>query len=178
MKYAAIDAGVSSDMAMAIRQKVSELTKPITDEPHESERSEPELGRILRDNVHYSEWLFTDPHRVIKRYVDACNRNMIPPHDTLIGTGLSGSIAAGILATATHRMYAVVRKSGVSTHSCNTVEGQIGARWLFIDDFVRSGRTRERVIEKIVDEVPRTRFVGSWLYVNSTFHDHTRIGGL
>lgn len=85
--------------------------------------------------------------------------------DTLIGRGMSGSLAVALLGAATGLCWAVVRKRGEVTHSSYEVEGRIGARWLFVDDFMSSGTTLRKtyaaVQEHLRDYIPhKTEFAG------------------
>jgi len=90
--------------------------------------------------------------------------------DTFIATGVSGVIAAGVLAHHFKRYLAVVRKhDDRSTHSCLRVEGVVGKRWVFVDDFIATGSTWRRVLQEVDEVVNRiyqrsTTFVGAYLY--------------
>jgi len=87
--------------------------------------------------------------------------------DTIVGTGLSGAIVVPSLARALRKHFAIVRKVDGS-HSSNKVEGTIGARWLFVDDFICTGDTKRRCQEVIAnlckDERHSTQYVGTWEY--------------
>lgn len=65
-------------------------------------------------------------------------------YDTMIGTGLSGTLVVPSLARALDKHWAIVRKEP-SPHTSLLVEGDIGERWVFVDDFVCSGSTKRRV---------------------------------
>lgn len=67
--------------------------------------------------------------------------------DTFVGTGLSGSIIVPLLAKEFGKHFLIVRKGNDGSHSANPAEGRLGKHWLFVDDFVSSGRTRARVKE-------------------------------
>lgn len=93
--------------------------------------------------------------------------------DTMVGTGFSGSIVIPALAMAMGKDFVLIRKEGDdSHHGRGRLLGNLGKRWIFVDDFVSSGRTRVRVIQKILDAVadypgqmPRTTMVGQYLYM-------------
>lgn len=91
--------------------------------------------------------------------------------DTLVGTGFSGSVVIPSLALALGKKFVLIRKeTDDSHHGRGRLLGQLGARWIFVDDFVSSGRTRQRVISKI-DEALReydgtSELVGQYMYVN------------
>lgn len=74
--------------------------------------------------------------------------------DTLVGTGMSGSLIVPRLAERLGLFWGVVRKPGVSSHagSSTKYEGQMGRRWAFVDDFISSGDTLFRVLDEVEDE--------------------------
>jgi hypothetical protein len=100
-------------------------------------------------------------------------------YDTMVGTGLSGALVIPRVAERLGKHYAIVRKEP-STHSGNLVEGRLGRRWLFVDDFTSSGLTRQVVKNAVVTALRRrqadygpdpegtfsheTVYVGSYLY--------------
>lgn len=69
--------------------------------------------------------------------------------DTLVGTGFSGAAIVPALALRLGKKYILVRKPKDGSHHNGPMIGQLGKRWLFIDDFVASGKTRRRVINAI-----------------------------
>jgi adenine/guanine phosphoribosyltransferase-like PRPP-binding protein len=92
--------------------------------------------------------------------------------DTFVGTGLSGALVVPTLARALGRHWAIVRKQDGS-HSSRTVEGAIGERWLFIDDFIEGGATLRRVREAVTLYAPGTEWVGSFEYEKDTYRPTT-----
>ena len=96
--------------------------------------------------------------------------------DTLVGTGLSGSLALPMLAHRLGKHFVIVRKDNDdSHHGGGRLVGTLGHRWVFFDDFVASGRTKQRVYSKIEQaRVPGpwdrdqshfdTEYVGDYLY--------------
>ena len=93
--------------------------------------------------------------------------------DTLVGTGFSGSVVVPSLALAMGKKFVLVRKeTDDSHHGRGRLLGQLGSRWIFVDDFVSSGRTRQRVIEKVYDAwsedgvKAKAEMVGQYMYVN------------
>jgi len=91
--------------------------------------------------------------------------------DTIVGTGFSGGIVIPSLALAMGKKFVLIRKeTDDSHHGRGRLLGQLGERWIFVDDFVSSGRTRQRVINKINEEAAayefRTTLVGQYMYVN------------
>lgn len=84
--------------------------------------------------------------------------------DTMVGTGLSGTLVVPYLARTFGTYWAIVRKPD-NTHSSNQVEGKIGQRWLFVDDLVCSGNTLRRVQAVISTTAgPKTQYVGCYEY--------------
>lgn len=94
-------------------------------------------------------------------------------YDTLVGTGLSGTIAVTELARKLGKKYLVVRKPNDGTHSHLPAEGHLGKRWVFVDDLVGTGRTISRcwdVVHKLAyDQGFTTEFVGAFLYSDRWF---------
>lgn len=91
--------------------------------------------------------------------------------DTLVGTGFSGSIVIPALALAMEKKFVLIRKeTDDSHHGRGRLVGALGKRWVFVDDFVSSGSTRRRVIEKVSDNSAIrggvTEMVGQYMYVN------------
>ncbi len=92
--------------------------------------------------------------------------------DTMVGTGFSGSVVIPALALAMGKKFVLIRKeTDDSHHGRGRMLGQLGERWVFVDDFISSGRTRQRVIEKITEAVAEhcldltlTKMVGQYLY--------------
>ena len=95
--------------------------------------------------------------------------------DTIVGTGFSGGIVIPALAMSMDKKFVLIRKEDDdSHHGGGKLVGQLGERWIFVDDFVSSGRTRTRVVAKIAEAVAdevrpiTTTFVGQYLYQNLT----------
>lgn len=129
----------------------------------------------LISNISYSREAFDDDLGTIIKY--ATNRLEKVNYDTMIGTGLSGALVVPTLARALDKHWAIIRKEGDGSHGSSAgFEGRIGDRWIFVDDFVVSGGTRERVIQAVTDiarrEGPRQLdqydedpfYVGEYMY--------------
>lgn len=89
--------------------------------------------------------------------------------DTLVGTGFSGSIVIPSLALAMGKKFVLIRKDNDNSHhGKGRPVGQLGERWIFVDDFVSSGATRQRVLTKVADwsreYVCATKYVGQYTY--------------
>lgn len=85
----------------------------------------------------------------------------------LVGRGVSGVLALGILGLHTGLPIAPVRKN-LSPHSDYLIEIppiDTNTPWIFVDDFVCSGETKEAVKERVAS-VPqyRGRLIGEFLY--------------
>lgn len=118
------------------------------------------------DSCYYGKKIYQEPEAVINRFVEyMAHDTAANDHDTIIGTGVSGSLAAALLAVTTGRMYAVLRKDGAHNHSSRRLEGQVGRRWIFVDDFVSGGGTRQRVRDFMTSKFgDDATYVGDWLY--------------
>lgn len=93
--------------------------------------------------------------------------------DTMVGTGFSGGVVIPALALAMGKKFVLIRKeTDDSHHGGGRLLGELGQRWIFVDDLVSSGRTRKRVIEKIANAVGEfndrvnSEMVGQYLYAN------------
>lgn len=91
--------------------------------------------------------------------------------DTLVGTGFSGGIVIPSLALALGKKFILIRKeTDDSHHGHGRLLGDLGEKWIFVDDFVSSGKTRDRVISKINEAASlwkaETKLVGQYMYIN------------
>lgn len=91
--------------------------------------------------------------------------------DTLVGTGFSGGVVIPALALAMGKKFVLIRKdTDDSHHGKGRLLGEMGERWIFVDDFISSGKTRLRVIEKIQEVAGanwiQTEMAGQYMYVN------------
>jgi orotate phosphoribosyltransferase len=83
-------------------------------------------------------------------------------YDTMAGTGLSGALVIPRLAERLRKNWVIIRK-GVS-HTSMPAEGFLGRRWVFVDDQVSTGQTRQRVIAAIAALNWDSAYAGTWLY--------------
>lgn len=89
--------------------------------------------------------------------------------DTLVGTGFSGGVVIPSLALALGKKFVLIRKdTDDSHHGRGRLLGDLGEKWIFVDDFVSSGSTRTKVIEKVEANTVEveTEMVGQYMYVN------------
>lgn len=88
--------------------------------------------------------------------------------DTLVGTGLSGTLLLPMIADRLKVNYLAIRKVNDGSHSDGKHQGRLGSKWMFFDDFVASGDTLRRVygaVEKICKiHDHKSQFVGGYLY--------------
>lgn len=91
-------------------------------------------------------------------------------YDTMVGTGFSGALVVPKLAEALGKHWLLVRKPKDGSHSSYPAEGSLGRRWLFVDDVIATGETRDRVRYEINKQCKlreyKSTFVGTYLYAN------------
>jgi orotate phosphoribosyltransferase len=120
------------------------------------------MGTKLR--TYYMDDAVFDLNKVIKT---AKERLADVDFDTLVGTGFSGGIVIPALALAMGKKFVLIRKeTDDSHHGKGRLLGELGNKWIFVDDFVSSGRTRQRVIDKVEEVDGDTEYVGQYMYVN------------
>lgn len=110
--------------------------------------------------------------------------------DTFVCIGLSGGTAGALLGHALNKNVFVLRKDDDNeTHDGRRYFGQMGERWVFLDDLIDSGKTYNHVMERIeeLDEAGEfwdwvdgngeitlhPEFMGSYLYATFTKEGHT-----
>jgi adenine/guanine phosphoribosyltransferase-like PRPP-binding protein len=98
--------------------------------------------------------------------------------DTIIGTGMSGTLVVPRLAADLDVYWAVIRKPNVDSHSSKRVEGRVGKRWVFVDDFVSSGATYQRVRNAVQDHKYIPPMDQPWDGTMLTLGDHTELVGV
>lgn len=119
----------------------------------------------MMQHISYSSEAFGESTKLIH---DAQEQLEGVDYDTMIGTGLSGALVVPIFARAMGKKFAIVRKPNDSSHSYSQFEGEIGERWLFVDDFVATGATFYRV-QTVINELSArfgspTKLVGRYEY--------------
>jgi orotate phosphoribosyltransferase len=123
---------------------------------------------MARFNTWYMDDAVFRLDEVIDRAIEALEG---ADFDTIVGTGFSGGIVIPSLALRLGKKFVLIRKeTDDSHHGTGRLLGELGERWIFVDDFVSSGRTRRRVIQKIMDAAEETSqhtvMVGQYMYVN------------
>lgn len=84
--------------------------------------------------------LFCNPEWIIDR-AKAIPKDIMKECDTFVGRGISGTIAAFELARHFNKTWVAVRKPEEKRNSINKWEGILGAKYIFVDDFIASGKT-------------------------------------
>lgn len=84
--------------------------------------------------------------------------------DTIVATGVSGLIAAPVLAHVMDKHLLVVRKKGDGSHSSHRLEGRYGSRALLVDDFMDTGATVDRVLDALFHGPVGLKFAGAYMY--------------
>ena len=130
---------------------------------------------MTRFNTYYMDEAVFNLAKIIERgKKDLANVDF----DTLVGTGFSGGIVIPSLALALGKKFVLIRKeTDDSHHGKGRLLGELGEKWVFVDDFVSSGKTRRRVIEKIADakdswgfNVQGSKLVGQYMYIDYSEH--------
>jgi orotate phosphoribosyltransferase len=116
----------------------------------------------------FNTWYMDDALFNLQKVVDTAKERLADVEfDTLVGTGFSGGVVIPALALAMGKKFALIRKeTDDSHHGGGRLLGDIGKKWVFVDDFVSSGSTRRRVIDKIEGTGVETECVGEYMYVN------------
>lgn len=110
---------------------------------------------------------------IVNPYTGEVRKYRVGPlvFDTLVGTGLSGTLLLERLATHLKCNWLAIRKKNDNSHSSCIAEGHLGERWIFFDDFIGSGTTL-KYVHKTVDSLCalhdfHSEFVGAYLYNDS-----------
>jgi orotate phosphoribosyltransferase-like protein len=102
-----------------------------------------------RFKTDYMDNAVFDLQQVVREAVDILGP-VKSEFDTLVGTGFSGGLLIPTLALRLRRKFILIRKeTDDSHHGSGKILGELGAKWIFVDDFTSSGATRRRVIDKI-----------------------------
>jgi adenine/guanine phosphoribosyltransferase-like PRPP-binding protein len=123
------------------------------------------MTAVAQFRTGYLDQAFVNVDEVIR---DAKRSLRRVDHDTLVGTGFSGGLVVPMLARELGKNFVLIRKPRDNSHHSGQMVGLLGERWVFVDDFISSGRTRDRV-KRIVkkqaaDRLHETTWVGSYCY--------------
>jgi len=81
--------------------------------------------------------------------------------DSIAFRGMSGAIVAPLVAMKLKKNLLMVRKSGITSHSGNKVEGfSKSKRYIIVDDFIESGETAAHIYYEVKDFAPKAECVG------------------
>lgn len=118
------------------------------------------------DQAYFSSAFHDDPKKMTDTMLESIG-DEFDTFDTVIGTGLSGTIF--ICRTEQHlsKRFGILRKPGVSSHADRELEGSVGTGWIFVDDFISSGATFRRVATHMTINHPDSVFAGVYLYENN-----------
>jgi adenine/guanine phosphoribosyltransferase-like PRPP-binding protein len=102
--------------------------------------------------------------------------------DTLVGTGFSGSVVVPALALAMGKYFVLIRKPKDGSHHNGRAIGYLGQRWIFVDDFVATGATRDRVKQAVraceYETGHQTVMVAEYHYARSDYEGDGSMGML
>ena len=140
------------------------------------------MDKVYRKHTNYFKKAFDDLAVIADKMLETCAGHV--EFDTLVGTGLSGTLVVPYLGRAFGAHWAIVRKDQ-NHHDYGPVVGEIGQRWLFVDDFVSMGTTLRRV-QSAIDRLERrewdtyaqcyqttpfpTKYVGTYQYEHDTLY--------
>lgn len=135
--------------------------------PYQAAR--PTANTIVMDN--YSH--VTRPtHAQIERMAQRVLRNV--EFDTMVTRGLSGAVVVPEMARSMNKRWMVIRKPGENTHDDHPALGVLGRRWIFVDDFIASGKTlyaTQQAVEHITDR-ENTRRRDTYEAQSREWHDY------
>lgn len=123
---------------------------------------EDTVSQFIRRGSGYSEDAFAADLRGMVRRA----RLWIPDDvDTLVGTGLSGTLVVPHLGRRLGLHWGILRKpsdmEACSSHAVTAYEGTMGRRWALVDDFVCFGDTLTRVWRQVHEEFTANKW-GPW----------------
>jgi hypothetical protein len=107
-----------------------------------------EKTHIVRNSGYTREALAPD----LSDMVTLVKESLPEEVDTIVGTGLSGTLVVPHLGRALGLHWGIMRKSSEGSHASEMYEGTMGRRWALVDDFVSSGDTVKRVLANCFKE--------------------------
>lgn len=122
---------------------------------------------------------FNDPDTLVGKFHQTLRRKGKTGNefDTLVGTGISGTLVVPILARSMGKDFIITRKPGDSHHHGSAVaEGNwnTSGKWLFVDDGIGTGttyrRTRKLVNKLAMENGTPDLFDGAYLYGHDAMH--------
>lgn len=137
------------------------------------------MGTTIKVGNYCLDEAFSDPASLEYRFYETMRKRgqTLNQFDTLVGTGMSGSLVVPILARAAGKDFLITRKPGDSHHHGNAIaEGNwnTSGKWLFVDDGIGTGttyrRTREDVNKLAQQYGTPDLFHGAYLYGHGGMH--------
>lgn len=104
------------------------------------------LDKPTSRHAAYLREVFEDTKTVIARIAHRLEGR---DYDTIVGSGVSGTLLALMLRDRLKKHVAITRKARDGSHSYNMVEGTLGARYVIVDDQVASGNTVNHIVNSI-----------------------------
>lgn len=102
---------------------------------------------MITRRAHYCPHAFESQAAIVRRAKAALAD--APEFDTVVGTGLSGTLVVPVLGRGLRKRWAIIRKANDGSHAHSRLEGQLGDRWLFVDDFIATGATLKRTCDAV-----------------------------
>lgn len=104
---------------------------------------------------------YLDPVELAKKIKIAAKELAKHDFDTIAFRGMSGALIAPPLAMKLKKQLILVRKDNDDSHTLFGVEGnKLSKRYIIVDDFVCSGKTKSVIIEKVAEFAPLAEFIG------------------
>lgn len=115
-------------------------------------RQRRKIVKMLRHGQTYSEYVYGEGYKDVVH----------PPleFDTIVGRGMSGALIVPEIARVLKCGWLIIRKPGDKSHSTKIGEGNLGKRWIFMDDLIESGETFNQCAQGI-DKIVRAHNLGS-----------------
>lgn len=120
-------------------------------------------AKVLRLETEFMDYVHNH-ESILSKWQEAVGSVQV---DTVVGTGVSGTIACVNLARDLGINYLIVRKDAESAHSRYAAEGRLGKNWVFVDDCVSTGATFSRVwdtVSRLTQRGFNTTYRGAFLY--------------
>ena len=119
--------------------------------------------------MEFKTWYMDEAVFALPKVIEAATAELEDiEFDTLVGTGFSGGIVIPALALTLGKRFVLIRKDTDDSHHRGRIVGELGKQWIFVDDFISSGKTRRRVMDKVAEAVvesgQQTTMVGQYMY--------------
>lgn len=114
----------------------------------------------VRFTTDYSERMLNDPAGIAEELCDSAEAKGVE-FDTIVGRGSSGMLVVPLVASILGKKWLIVRKDEEVESSHDSEArwlGDLGKRWVFLDDFCSSGRTFRSVRDGVQEAAERAEF--------------------